>query len=84
MFLRHELGSIVAALALVSPAPGRAEPTASIPEDRMVCKYQAVTGSRFKTKICKTEKQWEEIREQNRRDLKETIDRPVIDTRRGG
>lgn len=82
--MRYKLGIILAALALVSPAPGQAGSTASAPEDRVLCKYQVSTGTKFKTRTCKTQKQWEAVREQNRRDLKDMIDRPVIETRRGG
>jgi hypothetical protein len=82
--MRYKLGSILAALALVSAVPAQAGSTASTPEDRVVCKYEVSTGTKFKTKTCKTHKQWEAMREQNRRDLKEMIDRPVIETRRGG
>ena len=83
IFMRCKLGSMLAALALVSPVSAQAGSTATTPEDRVVCKYQTATGTKFKTKICKTHKEWEAMREQNRRDLKEMIDRPVIEDRRG-
>lgn len=47
--------------------------------DRMICKYQLQTGTRFKTKVCKTAAQWEEMAEQNRAGLKELVDRPQIE-----
>jgi hypothetical protein len=49
-----------------------------------VCKREARTNSRFQTSICHTPAEWKEIEEQARRDAKEMIDRPVIETRRGG
>lgn len=47
--------------------------------DRMICKYRQETGTRFKTKVCKTAAQWEEMAEQNRAGLKELVDRPQIE-----
>lgn len=69
--------------AFVSNAPTfAATATKEAADDRIVCKLQAKTGTRFKSKICRTHLQWEEMRAQNQRDAKEMIDRPVIETRR--
>lgn len=46
--------------------------------DKMICKYRLQTGTRFKTKICKTVAQWEEMAEQHRAGAKELVDRPQI------
>ena len=53
-------------------------------EQAVVCKYQAKTGSRFKSKDCKTQLQWEQMRIQQQRDAEEMFNRPTIETRRGG
>ena len=53
-------------------------------EQAIVCKYQAETGTRFKTKNCRTKLQWEQMRIQQQRDAKEMFDRPTVETRRGG
>lgn len=66
-------------LALAAPAPVTAKDDAS---ERMICKYRQETGTRFKTKVCKTAAQWEEMAEQNRAGLKELVDRPQIEIRR--
>ena len=47
--------------------------------DRMICKYRQETGTRFKTKMCKTAEQWDEMTEQNRAGLKDLADRPQIE-----
>ena len=65
------------------PAWGRATlPAAAVAKaddgDKMICKYRAQTGTRFKTKVCKTAAQWEEMAEQHRVGAKELVDRPQI------
>lgn len=62
-------------------------PMAAIAKDdgdgqKMICKYRQETGTRFKTKTCKTAAQWEEMAENNRSGLKEMVDRPQIEIRR--
>lgn len=52
-------------------------------DQRVVCKKQKATGTRFEKKTCMTARQWEATREQNRRDLKEMIDRPEVNNNRG-
>lgn len=47
-------------------------------EERMVCKYQLQTGTRFKTKVCKTAAQWEEMAEAHRKGLTDLVNRPQI------
>lgn len=53
------------------------------PEQRVVCKSQRATGTRFEKKTCMTVRQWDAVREQHRRDAKEMFDGPQIETRRG-
>jgi hypothetical protein len=72
--------AVVMALALATPSAAQLSPTATAPDssDRMVCKSEIRTGTRFKTRNCKTWREWEAIREAHRRAAKEMIDRPVI------
>lgn len=46
--------------------------------DRQICKYRLQTGTRFKTKVCKTASEWEAMAEAHRNGLKEIVDRPQI------
>ena len=55
---------------------GTAAPTAD--NDRLVCKYELKTGTRFKERMCKSFKEWEAQREQHRRAAQEMIDTPKI------
>ena len=56
-----------------------AEGARSANENRIVCKYQAESGTRFKSKTCKTKAQWEQMRIQQQRDAEDMFDRPVLD-----
>ena len=67
-------------LALALAAPLHAGDKADSAES-MICKYRQETGTRFKTKTCRTAAQWEEIAEQNRAGLKDLVDRPQIEIR---
>lgn len=69
------------ALAILLSSHPLAAQTAA--DEKLVCKTDAKTGTRFKTKICKTRLQWEQMREQHLRNAREVIDRPEIETRRG-
>lgn len=66
----------VVALALAAPLHADNKTDSS---DRMICKYRQETGTRFRTKICRTAAQWEEMAEQSRAGLKELVDRPQIE-----
>lgn len=46
--------------------------------EKIVCKHQRKTGTRFTTKVCKTAAQWEKMSEVHRAGLKEMVDRPQI------
>ena len=86
------VGVMLASLVLASPAmaqggtsggtsdqaeiSGAPAPTADT--DRLVCKYELKTGTRFKERSCKSFKEWEAQREQHRRAAQEMIDTPKI------
>jgi hypothetical protein len=76
--------TIIAALVLM-PVPAAANAASEQPADgdKVVCKSVMKTGTRFRTRTCHTRKQWQEIEEQNKRNTREMIDRPVIEARRG-
>jgi hypothetical protein len=51
-------------------------------DEKEICKYRQKTGTRFKSKECRTAKEWEEMAENNRAGLKEMTDRPQIEIRK--
>lgn len=53
-------------------------------DQKLVCKRQKNTGTRFEKKTCRTVQQWDQLREQHRRDAEEIINAPQINTQRGG
>lgn len=78
------LALLIAAAAPTASSPdidaaGTAEAKA---EDRMICKEQAQTNSRFRKKICHKQSEWAAIAEENKRSYAEQRDRPVIEIRR--
>ena len=78
--------SLSAIVAFVLIAPAWAAPSEAIhppsaremEENKIVCKAQAKTGTRFKEKDCRTRAQWEELRNQQQLDAREMLNRPVI------
>ena len=40
-------------------------------DNKVVCKSEAATGSRFVTRVCHTNKEWADLREQSMRDMQE-------------
>ena len=66
----------------LAQTPNSAAPANASSEEKMVCKGKAPTGSRLKKMDCKTQRQWDAIREQNMRDMAEQANRPTIETRR--
>lgn len=70
--------SVASLVVLLSVAPASNVHASEKSEERMVCKYQLQTGTRFKTKVCKTAAQWEEMAEAHRKGLNELVDRPQI------
>lgn len=73
---------LIPALLAVAVAGTPVVPVVKKANDRLVCKSEARTGTRFTTRICKTKDEWEAISEQNIRDAHDMINRPVIETRR--
>lgn len=53
-------------------------------KDRIVCRSAPKTGTRFSSQTCHTVRQWEQIEEQQKRDASDLINRPKIETNRGG
>ena len=79
---------ILPALALVSlfavPSAGATAADATTDDgQKIVCKSQLATGSRFRKRICRTKAHWEAVAEQAKRDTAETINRPMISTAKG-
>jgi len=81
-------------LALACTAPASAQQPANSPtdnivvtgqhyENKVVCRMEQNTGTRFPTRTCHTNQQWDKMREQQLRDAHEMLDRAVIETRRG-
>lgn len=64
------------ALSALPAAASAKEEAAANPSDRVVCKYRPQTGTRFKTKICKSAGEWDRIAEESRRAASETINAP--------
>lgn len=56
----------------------------SAEDNQVICKREKKQNSRFEDKTCRTRLQWEQLRLENQRNLKEMIDRPEIETQRGG
>lgn len=92
--MRDVMKVAIVLLGVALAAPATSQQSASSPdavvvgdpqdEQKVVCKKQKATGTRFEKKTCMTVQQWDQLREQNMRDAKEMIDRPEIETRRGG
>lgn len=71
--------SMLLTLALATPAAAGEKQKS--PDD-VICRTEAKTGTRFRSRDCRTRAQWEAQAEQQMRDAKEMIDRPVIETRK--
>ena len=77
------LSASAALLIALQAAPQPAPLQETEPEkEKLVCKSQTGTNTRFKKKTCMTRAQWDAIAEQNKRDYSESRDRPVIEIRR--
>ena len=79
MMVSTLIGVAMAMQTAASPPQGR-----QVDDNQIICKSEAKTGTRQKTRTCLTKAQWDKIREQNQRDVRELIDRPQIETQRGG
>ena len=71
----------LSALALF-PAQAQEQKPAKA-KDAMVCKYQARTGTRFRTKTCRTRSNWDEMEEAARLQAQEELNKPTISIERG-
>ena len=69
------LASPAMAQTSIPPMPVGEEPGDL--QNKMVCKSEASTGSRFQTRTCHTNREWSEIREQNMRVMSE-MNRPQL------
>lgn len=75
--------AIAAATALMVPTVASADaPKPSKDPNELVCKGQTRPNSRFKDKTCRTRAEWDQIREAAKRDAKEWLDQPTINTDR--
>ena len=63
--------AVVLAAAAADPAAQKAEPAKveKADKDRMVCKKEPVLGSRMKQRICMTQDQWDQRKNDARDDL---------------
>ena len=69
-------GLLVSAAAAPSFA---AQPTAQERSgDKLVCKSKPKTGTRFRTKTCRTVSEWDQIAEGNKRAMADVVNRPQI------
>jgi hypothetical protein len=70
-------------LGLTAAFPAAASASESQDDgERLVCKNQAKTGTRFAKRVCRTRDQWEAMRENARRQAEEEFNRRTIETRR--
>ena len=79
MLISVSIALMLAMQSAASPSEAR-----QADDNKIICKSEAKTGTRNKTRTCYTKAQWDKIREQNQRDVRELIDRPQIETQRGG
>lgn len=80
--MRILASAVAAGLTIMAAPPSHAESetadTATASAERLVCKYRQQTGTRFKTKICKSAAQWDKSSETARREAAELINSPKI------
>jgi hypothetical protein len=64
-------GAVVSpsATEVSAPAPTPGKTVAVNDEDKVVCKSEQVTGSRFSTRICHTKHEWAQIEKDSRDEL---------------
>lgn len=82
--MRHiTLLSLVLAGIAAMPATAQQQSQESEkPENKIVCKRDAETGTRFKKKTCHSVAEWDLISEENRRAAKELVG-PAVNSARG-
>jgi hypothetical protein len=78
--------ALLAPVSLLAAVPVAASTASEEPaveaKDKLICKRTQRTGTRFYSQICKTAAQWDALAEQQKRDLREQIDRPQVEIRR--
>lgn len=67
---------LIIAAAFASALQGVSAVSPPAREDRMVCRSRPATGTRFPTRTCRLQTEWDRISEQHRRDFKEIVDAP--------
>lgn len=76
---------IALAAALAAAAPAATDPTDNKADpDAIICKSVVKTGTRLSSRLCHTRGEWEAIERRSQDSIKDTVDRPLIETRRGG
>lgn len=66
----------VALFALAAPQASAQDAPASDPKaSKTVCKSSIQTGTRFRKRVCRTAKEWDELAELSRQAGKEMVDR---------
>jgi hypothetical protein len=73
----------IALAVIAAPLEAHARtPPSDQDRNQVVCNREGHTGTRFRKKVCRTKAQLESISEQHKRDAKEMIDRPIVNTGR--
>jgi hypothetical protein len=73
---------ILAGAILALATPAQAKTTSANDPDKIVCKREKRSNSRFTQQTCHTRAQWLAIAEEQKRAYAEQRDRPVIDITR--
>ena len=79
----------LACIGLGLAVPAQSQPNAAGKQDsivvtgqqhdnKVVCRFEQNTGSRFPSRTCHTNKEWDDIREQQIRTAHEMIDKPFL------
>ncbi len=71
-------GLVALGLALLWLLPPPVNARRADDPDKVVCKSQALVGTRFHTRICHTRRDWEKLAEEHKRMAREMIDKPII------
>ena len=80
MLMKWISAAVLVALPLTAAAADQQQPARN--PNKVVCKSKPRPNSRFQDKVCRTRAEWEEIAEANKRQAKELMDQPVINTDR--
>ena len=73
--------AMMAAPAIAASTPAAPASTPSNPaadDNKVICKQQKASGTRFAKKKCMTKAQWDLMAEQHRRDAEEWLNKPTI------